>query len=125
MTQQVWRDRIVYENGTLCIKGTRIPIAAIVGLVGEAGIDTVLRQHPQLKKEDVQAALYHAASTVLPEYGLRFLLAVVPPLPGVSCSGGEDGQIEAGKPGFVVVADNRSGWVRVFYDHSSACDFSR
>lgn len=48
-----------------CIRGTRIPVATVVGMVAE-GMTTqeILRDFPQLTTEDVQEALRYAAAAV-------------------------------------------------------------
>jgi uncharacterized protein (DUF433 family) len=61
-----FRDRIVSNaavmHGTPVIKGTRVPVAVILGLLasGEAAED-VLRLYPQLTPKDIRACLSFAA----------------------------------------------------------------
>jgi len=51
--------------GKPVIKGTRIPVELIVRKLGEgASIEDLLDGHPNLKKEDIQAALLYAADTI-------------------------------------------------------------
>lgn len=52
-------------GGVPCIRGTRIPIATVVGMLGE-GVTTaeILGDYPQLVEEDVRAALRYAAAAV-------------------------------------------------------------
>ena len=64
-----WRKRISIDagvhHGDPCIAGTRVPIAVIVGSVAEGDSwDDILQAYPQLKREDVQAALLFAAEAV-------------------------------------------------------------
>jgi uncharacterized protein (DUF433 family) len=62
-------DRIVADHrimgGVPCIRGTRIPVATVVGLFAEGlGIDDILADYPQLTTQDVRAALEFAAAAV-------------------------------------------------------------
>jgi uncharacterized protein (DUF433 family) len=64
-----WRERIVIDpaihHGDPCIKGTRVPLSAIVGSVADG--DTarqILDAWPQLTGEDISAALKFAAEAV-------------------------------------------------------------
>ena len=51
--------------GKPVIKGTRIPVELIVRKLGEgASIEDLLDGYPNLKKEDIQAALLYAADTL-------------------------------------------------------------
>jgi uncharacterized protein (DUF433 family) len=63
--QDEWRQRIVCDpqlhHGEPCIRGTRIAVSVIVGSLADLSMDELLQQYPQLKREDVQAALYYAA----------------------------------------------------------------
>lgn len=48
-----------------CIRGTRIPVATVVGMVAEGmPADEILRDFPQLTAEDVREALRYAAAAV-------------------------------------------------------------
>ena len=49
-------------NGVPCIRGLRIPVATVVGMVAE-GLTTneILRSFPDLEAADVHAALLYAA----------------------------------------------------------------
>jgi uncharacterized protein (DUF433 family) len=50
--------------GKPVIKGTRIPVELIVRKLGEgASIEDLLNAYPNLKKEDIQAALIYAKET--------------------------------------------------------------
>lgn len=60
-------DRIRIDHrimaGVPCIRGTRIPVATVVGLVAEGvTIEEVVADYPQLTREDVEEALRFAAS---------------------------------------------------------------
>jgi len=51
--------------GEPCIKGTRIPVSMIVGSLAEGLTrQDILREYPQLKDEDIAAALLHASEAV-------------------------------------------------------------
>ena len=57
-----WQERIVIEpdlrHGDPCIKGTRIPVAIIVGSLADGmTVEEVRAAYPQLTAEDVHAAL--------------------------------------------------------------------
>jgi len=52
-------------NGIPCIRGLRIPVATVVGLVGEGMTEAeILRAHPDLEAEDIREALRYAAEAV-------------------------------------------------------------
>ena len=62
-------DRIERKPGVMLgkpvIKGTRIPVELIVRKLGEgASLEDLLDGYPNLKKEDIQAALLYAADTL-------------------------------------------------------------
>ena len=51
--------------GKPVIKGTRIPVELIVRKLGEgASIEDLLDGYPNLRREDIQAALIYAADTL-------------------------------------------------------------
>jgi uncharacterized protein (DUF433 family) len=52
-------------NGLPCIRGLRIPVATVVGMVAEGmNHQEILRDFPDLEVEDIQAALVFAAEAV-------------------------------------------------------------
>jgi len=52
-------------GGVPCIRGLRIPVATIVGMVAEGMSEAeILRAYPDLKREDVREALRYAAEAV-------------------------------------------------------------
>lgn len=64
-----WRQRIRVDSsvhhGDPCITGTRVPVSVIVGSVAEGDTwEEVLAAYPQLRREDIQAALLYAAEAV-------------------------------------------------------------
>jgi uncharacterized protein (DUF433 family) len=52
-------------GGVPCVRGTRIPVATVVGLVAN-GLSTedIVAEYPQLISEDVRACLEYAARAV-------------------------------------------------------------
>ena len=64
-----WQGRIKIDpavhHGDACITGTRVPVSVIVGSVAEGDTwEQILASYPQLKREDIQAALLYAAEAV-------------------------------------------------------------
>lgn len=52
-------------GGVPCLRGLRIPVATIVGMVAEGMSGAqILRAYPDLKKEDIREALRYAAEAV-------------------------------------------------------------
>jgi uncharacterized protein (DUF433 family) len=52
-------------GGVPCVRGLRIPVATIVGMVAEGMSEAeILRAYPDLKKEDIREALRYAAEAV-------------------------------------------------------------
>jgi len=52
-------------GGVPCIRGLRIPVATVVGMVAEGMDDAeILRAYPDLKVEDIREALRYAAEAV-------------------------------------------------------------
>ena len=52
-------------NGVPCIRGLRIPVATVVGMVAEGMTpEEILRSFPDLESEDVHASLLYAAEAV-------------------------------------------------------------
>ena len=52
-------------GGAPCIRGLRMPVATVVGLVA-AGLTAadIVREHPELEEEDVREALKYAAEAL-------------------------------------------------------------
>ena len=62
-------DRITIEPGKMagapCIRGLRIPVATIVGMVAEnMSPEQILEAYPDLEAEDIRQALHFAAEVV-------------------------------------------------------------
>jgi len=62
-------ERVVVDHrimgGVPCVRGTRIPVATVVGMVAEGmTVDEILRDFPQLSDEDIKDALHYAAAAV-------------------------------------------------------------
>ena len=52
-------------GGVPCIRGTRMPVATIVGMVSEGmSTEEIVAEFPQLEGEDIRAALQYAAAAV-------------------------------------------------------------
>lgn len=52
-------------GGVPCIRGVRVPVATIVGMVAD-GMTTkeILEAYPDLREEDIREALHYAAEAV-------------------------------------------------------------
>jgi uncharacterized protein (DUF433 family) len=64
-----WKESITIDpdrhHGDACIKGTRIPVAAIVGSLADGlNAEEILEAYPQLRPADIQAALAYAADVM-------------------------------------------------------------
>jgi uncharacterized protein (DUF433 family) len=64
--EEDWRDRIIVDPQVLMgkpiIKGTRIAVEFILDLLASGWtVKDILKNYPQLKKEDIIAALKYAA----------------------------------------------------------------
>ena len=62
-------DRITIDpaqmGGAPCIRGLRIPVATVVGLVAEGRSQAqILNDYPDLEPDDIQQALSYAAEAV-------------------------------------------------------------
>jgi uncharacterized protein (DUF433 family) len=69
MSRINWEEYIVIDkdvhHGDPCIKGTRIPVATIVGSLADGlTSDEIIDGYPQLTVVEVQAALAYAADVV-------------------------------------------------------------
>jgi uncharacterized protein (DUF433 family) len=52
-------------GGVPCVAGTRIPVATVIGLLGQgSSIEDVLADYPTLSRDDILAALQFAANAV-------------------------------------------------------------
>lgn len=52
-------------NGVPCLRGLRIPVATVVGMVAEGmAAEEILRAYPDLEREDIREALQFAAEAV-------------------------------------------------------------
>lgn len=53
-------------GGVPCIRGLRIPVSAVVGMVADGMTDgEILTAYPDLEAEDIREALHYAAAAVL------------------------------------------------------------
>jgi len=71
MTRQ-WQDRISINpdihHGDPCIKGTRIPVAVLVGSLADGmSFADIIEAYPQLSNEDIYAALAYATEVMRQE----------------------------------------------------------
>ncbi len=62
-------DRVSVDHrimgGIPCIRGTRIPVTTVVGMVAEGmTAEEILAEFPQLTRDDIQDALRYAAAAV-------------------------------------------------------------
>jgi uncharacterized protein (DUF433 family) len=67
-----WQDRIAIDpdihHGDPCIKGTRIPVAMVVGSLADGlSFDDIRQEYPQLTDDDLYAALAYAAEVMRQE----------------------------------------------------------
>lgn len=52
-------------SGVPCIRGLRIPVATVIGMVAEGmSQKEILKAYPDLESEDIQKALHFAADAV-------------------------------------------------------------
>ena len=52
-------------NGVPCIRGLRIPVATVVGMIAEGMTEKeILQAYPDLEQEDIREALQYAAEAV-------------------------------------------------------------
>jgi uncharacterized protein (DUF433 family) len=52
-------------DGMPCIRGLRIPVAAVVGMVADGMAEAdILAAYPDLEAEDIHEALHYAADTL-------------------------------------------------------------
>jgi len=65
MPPDSWRQRIVCDpalhHGEPCVRGTRIPVAILVASLADLPPEDILKEYPQLTREDLRAALLYAA----------------------------------------------------------------
>ncbi len=52
-------------GGVPCVRGLRIPVATVVGMVGDGmSEEEILKTYPDLEREDIREALRYAAEAV-------------------------------------------------------------
>ncbi len=52
-------------GGVACIRGLRIPVATVIGMVADGMTTTdILAAYPDLERDDIQEALHYAADAV-------------------------------------------------------------
>lgn len=67
------RQRIVSDpaicGGQPCIRGTRVPVHVVLDFLAAGdSVEALLREYPQLCREDIQAALAYAARVTREEW---------------------------------------------------------
>jgi uncharacterized protein (DUF433 family) len=67
-----WKDRIQIDSAVLCgkplIKGTRLSVEFIVGLLSQGWSETqILQNYPGISSDDVKACLSYAAEVLREE----------------------------------------------------------
>lgn len=77
MNRTNWKKHIIIDpdlhHGDPCIKGTRIPVAAIVGSLADGMTpEEIVEIYPQLNLVKIQAALAYAADVMRQELLLPF-----------------------------------------------------
>ncbi len=77
MSRINWKEYIIIDpdlhHGDPCIKGTRIPVATIVGSLADGMTpDEIIAAYPQLTVVEVQAALAYAADVMRQELLVPF-----------------------------------------------------
>jgi len=70
-----WQARVVVSpdlhHGDPCIRGTRIPVATILGSLADGMTAEEIREaYPQLTQDDIQAALAYAADSIYQDMSL-------------------------------------------------------
>jgi uncharacterized protein (DUF433 family) len=70
--KQRWQERIVIDpdihHGDPCVKGTRIPVAIVVGSLADGlTFEDIRAAYPQLSDEDIYASLAYAAEVMRQE----------------------------------------------------------
>jgi uncharacterized protein (DUF433 family) len=52
-------------GGVPCVRGLRIPVATVVGMVADGmSVEEILKAYPDLEREDISEALRYAAEAV-------------------------------------------------------------
>ena len=72
MSRIAWQDRVVVDpeihHGEACIKGTRIPVSTLLGSLADGmSVADLIESYPQLREEDIAAALAYAAEVLRQE----------------------------------------------------------
>ena len=72
MSRINWKNFVTIDpeihHGEPCIKGTRVPVAILVGSIADGmTIEEVTKEYPQITPEAVQAALAYAADVLRQE----------------------------------------------------------
>ena len=68
-------ERITFDSGVMsgraCIRGMRITVALVVNLVANGmSTEEIIREYPELEREDVRQSLQYASALANEEIGL-------------------------------------------------------
>ena len=68
-------DRITFDSGLMggraCIRGMRMTVALVVNLVANGmSTEEIIREYPELEREDVRQSLQYASALANEEIGL-------------------------------------------------------
>ena len=79
MSRVRWQDHVVISDdlhhGDPCIKGTRIPVRTLIGSLADGmKPEEIVREYPQISRDDLLGALAYAADVLSQE-----VLAPLPP----------------------------------------------
>ena len=59
------RETLLCAGGVPCLRGLRIPVATVVGMVAEGmSVEEILKAYPDPEREDISEALRYAAEAV-------------------------------------------------------------
>jgi len=79
MNRVDWRGHVEMtpdlHHGDPCIRGTRIPVAVVVGSLADGmSADEIIDAYPQLTPEDIQASLAYASELLRQDMFLPFAI---------------------------------------------------
>ncbi len=79
MNRVDWREHVEMppdlHHGDPCIRGTRIPVAVVVGSLADGmSADEIIDAYPQLTPEDIQASLAYASELLRQDMFLPFAI---------------------------------------------------
>ena len=79
MNRVDWREHVEMtpdlHHGDPCIRGTRIPVAVVVGSLADGmSADEIIDAYPQLTLQDIQASLAYASELLRQDMFLPFAI---------------------------------------------------